>query len=136
MSTTDSLRRELATLKAACKVHRDLIVEAQWQRTLAMEFAGVPVKFGCYVLAKKDEWKYPSVQEASRQVEILGENDGYYWACSRITDIELLLGSGKGDQLPLRTASENVPLFGGSMPPTHPPLRHWLPHGRYRVKEL
>lgn len=125
MSTTNSLQAELATLKAAVKAHHDLLVEAQWQRTLAMEAAGVPVQYGRYVLDSSDEWRYPSVAEATRQVAALEDHDGYFWACSRVRDLEGLLGEG-APQLPLRTDDNYVPLYRGHVPAAHPSVAGFL----------
>lgn len=127
MKTTNSLVVEMVTLRQAVKAHRDLLTEAQWQRTLAMEAAGVPTLYGRYDLDSKDEWRYPSVAEASRQVETLSEDSGYFWACSRLTDLERLLGDGMNSQLPLRLEESNyVPLFGGDIPEAHPVVSQFL----------
>ena len=126
MTTNAILAAELVTLTYVCKAHKAKIDEASWQRTLAMESSGVPIKGGCYDLPKSEEWRYPSVQEASRQVEILLEDSGYFWACSRVQDIERLIGARSGDQLPLRMADDYVPLYGGHVPHTHPSVTGFL----------
>lgn len=126
MSTTHSLVSEMNTLKAAVAAHRERLTEAQWQRTLAMEAAGVPTKYGRYDIDSTNEWRYPSVAEASRQVEALSEDSGYFWACSRLRDIEVMIGQVAGDQLPLRTQDEYVPLLRGDMPAAHPSVARFL----------
>lgn len=127
MSTTAALLAELVTLRAAVKAHSDRIQEASWQRTLAMEFAGVPTKWGgaMYDLPKGEEWRYPSVAEASRLVEALEEAPGYFWACSRVRDLEGLVGESV-PQLPLRTEDNYIPLFRGHIPEAHPTVRDFL----------
>ncbi len=126
--STATLVAELAVLRAAVKAPHDLIVEAQDRRTQAMEDAGVPKKWGgaMYDLPASEEWRYPSVQAATAAVEALEEAPGYFWACSRMRDIEILLGQVAGDQLPLRTENGYVPLLRGHMPEPHPSVRTFL----------
>jgi|HubBroStandDraft_3_1064219.scaffolds.fasta_scaffold611764_2 hypothetical protein len=127
MTSTTALVAEMKVLRVAVKAHSARLTEAQWQRTLAMEAAGVPLKWGgsMYDLDAKDEWRYPSVEAASRQVAALEDDAGYFWACSRLRDLEGLLGEAV-PQLPLRTEELYVPLFRGHIPPANPAVAAFM----------
>ena len=122
MNATNSLGAEMLTLRAAVAAHRELIINACEARTDAMELAGIPVKYGRYDIdLDKDGWRYPSIAEATRVLTTLEDDDGYYWSCSRLMDLERLVGEGFNKQLPLLIEDSNyVPLFGGDIPEAHP----------------
>ncbi len=119
MSTTNSLVSEMSTLRAAVRAHKTRLDNACEVRDLAIEAAGIPVVYGRYdINLDKDAWRYPSVAEAVRVVEALKDDNGYFWACSRLSDLENLLGVSVA-QLPLRTDDNYVPLFRGNVPEAH-----------------
>lgn len=127
MNTTATLVSELATLRVTVAAHRARVIDACEARTEAMEAAGVPVVYGRYDLDTKDEWRYPSVAEATRAYEALREDEGYFWACARVRDLEHLLGEGFNPQLPIRLTESNfVPLFGGDIPDAHPAVEQFM----------
>lgn len=127
MSTTNSLVSEMNTLRAAVAAHRERVIAAQEARDMAIEAAGIPVKYGRYDLDfDRDAWRYPSVAEAIRAATKLEDDNGYFWACSRLRDLETLLGQVPGDQLPLRTAQNFVPLLHGSIPEANPWVTDFL----------
>ncbi len=126
MSTTNSLVSELSTLRAAVAAHKTFIDNACEVRDMAIEAACIPVKFGRYDLDfSKDGWRYPAVAEATRVLEALKDDDGYFWACSRMRDLENLLGCSV-PQLPLRTEDNYIPLFRGHIPAAHPSVSNFL----------
>jgi hypothetical protein len=115
-TTTQALVSEMNTLRAAVKAHHDKIVAAQVARDEAIEAACVPTKYGFYTVdLAKDGWRYPAVQAATDLATKLEDDNGYFWACSRLRDLENLLGLGAA-QLPLRTVDLYVPLFHGHIP--------------------
>jgi len=126
MSTTNLLVSELATLRVAVAAHKSLIDDACEARDLAIEAACIPVKYGRYDLDfTKDGWRYPAVAEATRVLETLKDDSGYFWACSRMMDLEGLLGLSV-PQLPLRTEDNYIPLFRGHIPAAHPCVAQFL----------
>jgi hypothetical protein len=127
MALTSDLVSELNTLRAATAAHKTLLDNACEARDMAIEAANIPVVYGRYDLDfAKDGWRYPAVAEALRVIENLSDDDGYFWACSRMCDLELLLGDGFNPQLPLRTESNYVPLLRGDMPEAHPSVSMFI----------
>lgn len=123
---TELLLAEMTVLQAAVAAHRVKLVEAQDARDIAIEAAGIPTKYGRYDLDfDKDAWRYPSVEAAIQVVKQLADDDGYFWACSRLHDLENVLGY-TGAQLPLRTSDMYVPLFSGNIPEAHPSVADFL----------
>jgi hypothetical protein len=127
MSTTKSLVAELKALRMAVAAHKTLIDNACEARDLAIEAAGIQVVYGRYDIDfSKDGWRYPSIAEAVRVVEALKDDSGYFWACSRMTDIERLVGDSFNPQLPLRTDDNYIPLFSGHIPAAHEAVSSFL----------
>ena len=127
-ATTQQLVSEMNTLRAAVRAHKEQIDNACEARDLAIEAAGIPVVHGRYALDfKNDAWRFPSVAAALDILEALSEDSGYFWACSRLSDLERLFGLGiYSGQLPLR-AGTIVPLVcGGEVPEAHPCVRDFL----------
>lgn len=124
MSTTANLVSELATLRAAVAAHRALVVAACEVRDEAIEAVGITVTNGRYDLDPKDEWRYLSVEAATTAYNTLRDDTGYYWACSRMSDLERLLGESV-PQLPIRIGND-VPLFGGDVPEAHESVASFL----------
>jgi hypothetical protein len=125
-TTTRALVSEMATLRAAVAAHRALIVAAQVVRDEAIEFCNIPTQYGRYTVdLKKEGWRYPSIAAATEIVEKLADDNGYYWACSRLMDLERLLGVSVS-QLPLRTETNYVPLLRGHIPAADPSVALFL----------
>ena len=128
MSTTNSLVSEMLILRASVEAHRAKIIAAQEARDEAVEAANIPVVYGRYDLDfKNDAWRYPAVAEAMRVAEALADDSGYFWACSRLSDLERLLGAGWSSQLLLRTEDNSyVPTLRGGIPEAHESVATFL----------
>lgn len=123
---TQALLAEMVTLRTAVNVHKAKVVDAQEVLSGAMAAAAIPALRGLYTLdVEKDGWRYPSVEAARQIAETLRDDNGYYWACSRLMDLERILGVSVA-QLPLRTADGFVPLFRGSVPEAHETVASFL----------
>ena len=113
-------------LKAAVKSHEVRILKAQEDRDSAIEAAHIPTKHGLYTVdLAKDGWRYPAVDAASKMVRDLSDDNGYYWACSRLMDLERILGVSV-TQLPLRTEDNFVLILCGHIPEAHPSVSQFL----------
>lgn len=124
--TNKTLQAEHSFLRAAVDAHRAKIEAASEVLDEAIKFAGIPVDGGRYAIdLKKEGWRSPSVQVAMEQVERLVDDSGYYWTCSRLADVERLLGVGGNNQVPMRFGTY-VPLFGGNVPAAHPSVDTFL----------
>jgi len=119
LSSLSPLACEYRTLKTAIEAHRAKI-DAAWEvAEEAKEFAGLPKQHGLYQFDfKKDSWRYPSMHLALQQLEVLKDDDGFYWAESRLRDLELLLGLG-GNRQTL------IP-FDTLVPDAHPSVKGFL----------
>lgn len=116
-STTEALVAEMGTLRAAVEAHKVKILAAAEIADEATEAAGIPTQYGLYTVdLSKEGWRYPSVQVAREAYEALCDDSGYFWACSRLADLERLLGLCWHGQLPLRTPSMYVPALCGHIP--------------------
>lgn len=99
---TSKLSAEYQVLKSAMDRHRARIQVAYEAYEDAKESAMLPTQYGRYTVdLDRDAWRYPAVAEAKRQYESLQGDDGYYWACSRLSDLENLLGLGFSRQVPM-----------------------------------
>jgi len=118
-TSSKKLSAELTVLRTRVAAHRMLIDRAVDALDSAIETACIPVKNGFYVIdLKREGWRYPSIDQAQRELEALKDDDGFYWAESRLTDLERLLGLGWSNQLPL--------LFDNLVPDAHPVVREFL----------
>jgi hypothetical protein len=116
---TEKLVSELMTLKMVCERHEEKVREACEAWNEACEFAAIPTKYGLYTIdISKESWRYPSVEAASKVYNELREDNGYFWASSRLRDLEMLLGAGWNAQLPLRMGLY-VPILQGHIPEAH-----------------
>lgn len=122
MTTLSPLAREYQALKTAIAAHRAKL-DAAWEVAEdAKEFAGLPKQGGMYVFDfKKDSWRYPSMHLALQQYEALKDDDGFYWAESRLRDLEMILGMG-GNRQTL------IP-FDITIPPVHPSVAAFVKGG-------
>ena len=126
MSSTKQMVSEMNTLRAAVKAHHDKIVAAQVARDEAIEAANIPTKHGFYTVdLTKEGWRYPAIQAATELAEKLSDDSGYFWACSRLLDLEGLLGLS-APQLPLRTEDNYIPLYRGHIPAADPSVAAFL----------
>lgn len=110
MTTSQSLQAELQTLRCVVASHRMLIDRASEALDGALENACIPTKFGRYTLdLQKDGWRFPAIAQARRELLALRDDSGFYWAESRIHDLESLLGLGFSRQLPFAFATMAMP---------------------------
>jgi len=117
---------EMNVLRAAVKMHHDKLVAAQVARDEAIEAACVPTKYGFYTVdLSKEGWRYPAIQMATDLCTKLEDDNGYFWACSRLSDLERLLGVS-APQLLLRTEDNYIPLYRGHIPAADPSVAAFL----------
>ncbi len=115
----DALQSEYDILLSRVIEHREHIDIAYEVFNDALENACIPTQGGKYTIdVKKEAWRYPAVHEALQQVEALTEDDGLYWAESRIRDLERILGLGYSTQMLLP--------FSGLVPDPHPAVKVFL----------
>lgn len=123
---TEKLVAEMLTLKVACERHEAKMKAAGAAWDEACEFAALPTKYGRYTIdLAKESWRYPSVEAASKVYEDLREDSGHFWACSRLRDLEMLLGAGWNAQLPLRMGMY-VPILRGEIPAAHESVSEFI----------
>ena len=126
MNSTKQMAVEMNTLRAAVKAHHDKIVAAQVARDEAIEAANIPTKHGFYTVdLSKEGWRYPAIQMATDLCTKLEDDNGYFWACSRLSDLERLLGVS-APQLLLRTEDNYIPLFHGHIPAADSSVSNFL----------
>lgn len=102
MHNVAALAQELKTLRAAIAVHQAQIDEAWEARDAAFEFCNYPKERDCsFKYDMSQLQKYPAVAAAERLYEELRNDSAFYWAESRVRDIELVLGLGFTPQTPL-----------------------------------
>ena len=117
--TSQQLVQEHLILRTHLAAHRMLIDRAVDALDSAIEGANIPVRYGRYEIDLQAEgWRYPSIAQAQRELRALRDDSGFYWAESRLTDLERLLGLDWQPQLPLP--------FPGMVPPPHPMVRQFL----------
>lgn len=109
---------EYNTLKSLVEAYRDRVQAASDKVTDAMGWAGIPTRFGVYQIEPKDYWRYPSVDAAVRVRDALRDDDGFFWAESRLRDLESLLGLGYKSQTLLP--------FEQTIPEAHPSVKTFL----------
>ncbi len=108
------LAAELEVLTVAIASHKARIDVAAEARDDAFEFC-LPKDGWRYDVSQVD--LYPAATEADRTYRKLCDDDGYYWACSRAKDLEMLLGLGANPQMPFH--------FLFMMPATHERVAPW-----------
>lgn len=128
---TEKLVAEMLTLRTVIAAHEEKVSAAAAAWDEACEFAAIPTKYGRYTVDLKTEsWRYPSVEAASKVYDALREDRGYFWACSRLRDLEAMLGAGWSPQLPLRYEADPmgnyVPFYGGHMPAAHECVKEFV----------
>lgn len=117
--SSQKLAQELQVLRCHLAAHRMLIDRAVDALDSAIEAARIPVRYGRYEIDLQEEgWRYPSIAQAQRELQALQDDSGFYWAESRVTDLERLLGLAWQPQLPLP--------FPGMVPPAHPEVESFL----------
>jgi hypothetical protein len=119
MTTTSFLTAEYQTIRTAVGTHRKQIERACDVLDAAIAAANIPVVNGFYAVdLQKEGWRYPSIDQAQRELEALRDDNGFYWAESRLTDLERLLGLG--------WATQTLIPFEGTIPDAHPVVKDFL----------
>lgn len=122
MTTLSPLAAEYKALKSAVAAHRAKIDAAYEVAEEAKEWAGLPVRGGIYQIDfKKDSWRYPGLHVALQNLEALRDDDGFYWAESRLVDLERVLGLGFSNQ--------TLMPFETFIPDAHPSVAAFIRRG-------
>jgi hypothetical protein len=127
MVSLSTLTAEIAFLNAAVKTHRERIERADSAADAAEEaFTEV---FGYHPSATPE--LAPGWAHARAKAEALREETGFFWACSRLTDLEILVGR-EGETLAFITAPSSdwatarSWVLRGETPKAHESVGPWV----------